>query len=210
MLEQHKFLTEHLVEADKSMDGVAASLTLIQGILEHTTENDIFERFKTIEEDVLGAYWFHASKIQNYWMPLAIFAPLLGVALSTLTIVVLCHELVHAYTHRGVDTDGQSWSTHHFTRADVYVKEGLAQYYTDRIMHTLRGRVPDGFDTFSRKTSKQSAPYRAYQNWLGEGKQPSPEAVRVAMLEFRNNRDAFQHERFVTLLQAAQAQIRGE
>lgn len=208
MLEQADVLADHLGETAESMEGVATSLALIQSILKQPAEADIFDRFKMIEEDVFGAYWISASKIQIYWMPLAIFAPLFGVSLSTLTISVLCHELVHAYTHRGVDTSGDSWSTDHFIQTDLHVTEGLAQYYTEHILQHLGGHVPDGLDTFLKKTSKQAAPYTTYQNWLGQGKQPSPEAVRLAMLEFRNAKPAvFEHEYFVTLLHSAQDQL---
>jgi hypothetical protein len=181
---------------------------LIQNILKHSTERTIFERFKKIEEDVFGAYWILASKIHLYWMPLALFAPILSVPLSTLATAVLCHELVHAYTHRGVDTNGESWATNHFIKTDIYVKEGLAQYYTEQIMQNTRDRLPDGLDTFLKKTSRQSPPYSSYQNWLGDKKQPNPETVRLAMLQFRNsNPPAHDHKKFSDLLHSAQVQI---
>ena len=143
-------------------------------------------------------------------MPLAIFAPLLGVPLATLSVVVLCHELVHAYTHRGIDLNKVSWRTDRFIATDTYVKEGLAQYYTEQIMRGLGDRLPDGLATFLAKTAKQSAPYTTYQNWLGEKKQPSPEATRLAMLEFRNALPpVFEHQKFVETLKSAQAQISG-
>lgn len=210
LINEKSFLTQHLGDAARNMDSFDSSRFSIKKILNHSTEKNIFECFNKIEEDVFGAYWILASKIQLYWMPLAIFAPLLGVSLSTLATAVLCHELVHAYTHRGVDTDNESWPTTHFIQTDVYVKEGLAQYYTEQIMHTLRDRLPDGLDTFLKKTSRQSAPYTTYQNWLGDKKQPSPEAVRLAMLQFRNAKPpTLDHESFSGLLHSAQAQIRG-
>lgn len=210
VVDQWDLLTRHLDDVSKDLKAVGTSRALIANILRRSVEKDLLERFGEIEEDILGAYWIHASKIQLYWMPLAIFAPLLGVSLATLTVVVLCHELVHAYTHRGVDIDGFSWPTDRFIRTDTYVKEGLAQYYTERIMHDLRTRLPDGLDTFLEKTSKQSAPYTAYKNWLGDKGQPSPEATRLAMLEFRNASPAvFEHQKFLDRLKLAQGQIRG-
>ena len=209
LLNQKDFLSHHLGDAAENIDTVSNSRSLIQKILNHSTEKNIFECFKKIEEDVFGAYWILASRIQLYWMPLALFAPILGVSLSTLVVAVLCHELVHAYTHRGVDTNDESWLTPHFIRTDVYVKEGLAQYYTEQIMQSLRDRLPDGLDTFLSKTSRQSAPI-TYQNWLGNKKQPMPEAVRLAMLQFRNSKPAiYDHAKFASLLHTAQAQIGG-
>jgi hypothetical protein len=202
LLNERDFLTHHLGDAARNMDSVSSSRSLIQNVLKHSTEKNIFECFKKIEQDVFGAYWILASRIQLYWMP--------RVALSALAAAVLCHELVHAYTHRGVDTNGESWATSHFIKTDVYVKEGLAQYYTEQIMQSLRDRLPDGLEAFLKKTSRQSAPYTAYQNWLGDKKQPSPEAVRLAMLQFRNSKSPIHdHESFSGLLHSAQAQIRG-
>jgi hypothetical protein len=152
----------------------------------------------------------YASKIQIYWMPLAIFAPILRVSLATLTVAVLCHEFAHAYTHRGTDLNSQRWRTDRFIATDTYVKEGLAQYYTEQIMHGLGARLPDALTVFLEKTARQSPPYRTYQNWLGDHKQPSPEATRLAMLEFRNTEPPiFKHEQFVELLRSAEARIRG-
>ena len=210
VLNQRDALARYMGDVSTRMDAVGTSSTFIAEILHRSVDKDLLARFRTIEEDILGAYWIHASKIQLYWMPLAIFAPLLGVPLATLSIVVLCHELVHAYTHRGIDLNKASWRTDRFIATDTYVKEGLAQYYTEQIMRGLGDRLPDGLATFLAKTAKQSAPYTTYQNWLGEKKQPSPEATRLAMLEFRNALPpVFEHQKFVETLKSAQAQISG-
>lgn len=208
--DQREMLAQRLGDVSTRMGAVGISRSFISEILQHSVEKNILERFGKIEEDILGAYWIHASRIQIYWMPLAIFAPILGVSVATLTVAVLCHELVHAYTHRGIDIDGGSWRTDQFIKADTYVKEGLAQYYTEQVMHALGARLPDGLTTFLAKTEKQAAPYRAYQNWLGAKKQPSSEATRLAMLEFRNaDPPVFDHAKFLEKLTFAQAQIGG-
>jgi hypothetical protein len=210
IVDQKDLLSEHVSDVSTRLGAVWLSRSFIGDILKRSVDDDLLMRFQKIEEDILGAYWIHASRIQLYWMPLAIFAPLFRVSLSTLTVAVLCHELVHAYSHRGVDIDGSSWPTECFMKTDTYVKEGLAQYYTEQVMRALGARLPDGLDTFLAKTSKQAAPYTTYQNWLGDKKQPSPEAARLAMLEFRNAKPAiFEHEKFLEKLKLAQAQIRG-
>jgi hypothetical protein len=210
IVDQKDVLSQFVSDVPSRIDSISLSRAFIDDILKHSIDEDILERFKKIEEDIFGAYWIHASKIQLYWMPLAIFASLFRVSLSTLTAAVLCHELVHAYSHRGVDIDGSSWSTDCFIRTDIFVKEGLAQYYTEQIMRALGARLPDGLATFLAKTSKQSAPYTTYQNWLSDKKQPSPEAVRLAMLEFRNSEPPiFGHDEFQRILKSAQARIRG-
>jgi hypothetical protein len=114
------------------------------------------------------------------------------------------------YTHRGVDIDGSSWPTTRFIETDIHVKEGLAQYYTEQVMRALGTRLPDGLETFLTKTSKQSPPYTDYQNWLGEKTQPSPEAVRLTMLGFRNLKTpTFTNEAFLEMLRLSQMQMRG-
>ena len=210
VVDRKDLLAQQVGDISRKLEGVRLSRSLIEDILTKSVDDDVLSRFQTIREDILGAYWIHAGKIQLYWMSLAIFAPLLRVSLSTLTVAVLCHELVHAYTHRGVDIDGSSWSTSRFIETDIHVKEGLAQYYTEQVMRTLGNRLPDGLETFLAKTSRQSSPYTDYQNWLGEKKQPSPEAVRLAMLGFRNSATPnFTNESFLEKLLKAQMQIRG-
>lgn len=210
ILDETHMLAGYLPDISERAEAIAVSRTFISEILNWSAEKDILQRFQKIEEDILGAYWIHASKIQIYWMPLAIFAPLLRVSLPTLTAAVLCHEFVHAYTHRGIDLNGKSWHTDRFIRTDTYVKEGLAQYYTEQIMAGLGPRLPDALSVFLAKTARQAPPYTAYQNWLGDRRQPTPEAARLAMLEFRNAEPPkFKHEQFVELLGVAEARIRG-
>jgi hypothetical protein len=103
IINKSDMLANYLPEVPKRMEAIAISRSFISDILNRSTKKDILERFQKIEEDILGAYWIHASTIQIYWMPLAIFAPILRVSLTTLTVAVLCHEFVHAYTHRGTD-----------------------------------------------------------------------------------------------------------
>jgi hypothetical protein len=202
-------LANFLRDISAQIEAVGTSRAFIAEILRRSVEKDLLARFQKIEEDILGAYWIHASKVQIYWMPLAIFAPLFGVSLATLAVAVLCHELVHAYTHRGIDLNSGFWQMGLFMKTDTYVKEGLAQYYTEQIMRGLAVRLPDALSTFLAKTAKQAAPYTTYQHWLGPKTQPSPEATRLAMLEFRNTTPpVYDHEKFVELLKSAEAQIR--
>ena len=114
------------------------------------------------------------------------------------------------YSHRGIDLNNKTWDTDHFIRTNVFVKEGLAQYYTEQIMRGLGARLPDGLDAFRKKTTRQSLPYTTYQNWLAPNQQPSPEATRLAMIEFRNaTPQIYDHEAFVGRLKSAQAQLSG-
>jgi hypothetical protein len=55
VLEQVDILADHLGETAKSMEGVAASLALIQSIFKQPAEIHIFEQFKMIGQNVFGA-----------------------------------------------------------------------------------------------------------------------------------------------------------
>jgi hypothetical protein len=169
VIENSEMLANYLPDTSKGVEAIGVSRAFISEILTRSVEKEILDRFRTINEDVLGAYWIYPSKIQIYWMPLAIFAPLLRVPLVTLTVAVLCHELVHAYTHRGADLNRQSWPTDLFIATDTYVKEGLAQYYTEKIMKELGGRLPDALAVFLAKTARQASPYTTKIGWATRG-----------------------------------------
>ena len=65
------------------------------------------ERIFDIREDVLGAYYFRIPEIRLYWVVIGIVARVLAVSVEALTVVVLAHELAHAYTHLGLDIDNE-------------------------------------------------------------------------------------------------------
>ncbi len=65
----------------------------------------VFDEIKEIREDILGVYSFagpRSPRIEIYWMAQALFAAAFGLRIEDLTVVTLCHELTHAYTHLGV------------------------------------------------------------------------------------------------------------
>jgi hypothetical protein len=45
------------------------------------------------------------------WGVIGLFSQILGLNPEALTIVVLAHELAHAYTHRTADIDGKFWDS---------------------------------------------------------------------------------------------------
>jgi hypothetical protein len=111
---------------------------VIQRLLESKQVEQLDEKLRQIDRDILGAYFFHRAEIQLYWMAIGFFAPLIGVPIEDLTIVVLAHELGHAYTHLGGDVDGTCWDTDAFAATNVHVVEGLAQSYTERVVNGLK------------------------------------------------------------------------
>ncbi|MGO8917200.1 MAG: hypothetical protein ACLQJR_14940 [Stellaceae bacterium] len=106
----------------------------------------------------------------------------LGCAVEDLAIVVLAHELAHAYTQLGADIDGRRWAAVSFAKAETGLKEGLAQYYTDRVLRRLERRYGGALKVFLDLVPRQPEAYQVHQKW---GRQSSPEAVRRAMLEVR-------------------------
>src|SRR4051812_3205657 len=68
-----------------------------------------------------------------------------------------------------------------FARVETALKEGLAQYYTERVLRRLDHRGGRALAVF-RYVAEQSDAYRAHEP---RAKDFSPEAVRRAMLEVR-------------------------
>ena len=150
-----------------------------------------------VREDILGVYRYelegllgddrepNRARIELYWCVIGLVAVGLGCRVEDLTIVVLAHELGHAYTQVGADIQGRRWLASAFRNADVELKEGLAQYLCERVLQLVEHHYPDAQAAFERLLEKQSFPYQAHRRWAGSN---APEAIRAAMLEVRRNR----------------------
>jgi hypothetical protein len=69
----------------------------------------------------------------------------LGCAVDDLAIVVLTHELAHAYTQLGADIDGRRWAAASFAKAETELKEGLRRVeIQDSHLSLLVIQAPDG------------------------------------------------------------------
>lgn len=143
------------------------------------------EKIIGIHEDVLGAYFFRVPEIRLYWVVIGITARALGVSAEALTVVVLAHELAHAYTHLGRDIDSERWDTERFARADLDIVEGLAQFYTSVLCRRLEHRMPAALAAYESLLAKQNGPYRAHEAWVKDHAQAG-EVVRVSMIECRS------------------------
>ena len=140
-----------------------------------------------LETEVLGAYFYRDSYIHLYWPAIALIAIELGVSIESLTIVTLIHELVHAYTHLGQDTDNDRWDTEAFAHTHLFIVEGLAQFYTELICKKLNSRQPELLTAFLALRSRQSEAYNCYQSWV-PAKGHQAEIIRFAMISCRKNR----------------------
>jgi hypothetical protein len=168
---------------------------------------DLTKRILAIQKDVLGVYSWHPPTVQLYWMAIVIIAGLLSVPVEALTVVVLAHELTHAYTHLGRDIDGVRWHTDSFAGADVNIIEGLAQYYTETLSGNLDHRIPGLFMAYQKLLEGQSGPYVVHQNWA-KGNSHAKEIVRGSLIECRTRR-VIDYEDFGRILERLSDHISG-
>lgn len=111
-----------------------------------------------------------------------------------LTVVVLAHELAHAYSHLGRDIDGHRWETSAFARTDLGIAEGLAQFYTATICEQMQFRFPAAQAAYAALLTIQKGPYRAHEKWLAM-KAHAREVVRFGMVRARLQ-NILDHEQF--------------
>ena len=157
---------------------------------------------KEVLDDVLGVYRCEPSgtsdrktpnpaRIEVYWACVGLCASLLDRPTEALAIVVITHELAHAYTQLGSDIEGYRWRVEEFWKAERSLIEGLAQYYTERVLTRLASRgapFAEALETFTSLLQHQSVEYTHYQDWTDHPSSASDadqEAVRTAMLEAR-------------------------
>ncbi len=140
-------------------------------LLHYARKSRLRDLMQRIEEDILGAYFYReeamllgphvsSTRIELYWIVIGTVARYLGVSVRALTVVVLCHELAHAYTHVGRDIDGMSWQSM-FGEADKEFKEGIAQYYTHVVTAKLSHKYPEFHDAIRNCSNSKSGPIGA-------------------------------------------------
>ena len=166
----------------------------VTALLTVLNKHDPLKKVLLVSKDFLGVYEYDAkdlledqqavnrAAIRLYWGVIGLVSQWLGCAEEDLAVVVLTHELAHAYTQLGADIEGHRWPAPAFARAETALKEGVAQYYTDRVLHRLERRYAGALKIFLQMLPSQPAAYRAHEPWIDKS---SPEAVRRAMLEVR-------------------------
>lgn len=189
-----------------SLEGLSATL------LDLAARSTFKEILKKIEGDVLGAYFPRGKKpksggapvIEIYWTVVGAVAKVIDVDVEGLTITILAHELTHAYSHLGADTDGNRWGDQSFCDSEVSIKEGIAQYYTEKIVRWLGQRHIEGpRHAYEQLLKIQGAEYRIHEKWT---KEYSPESVRAAVIECRNSNVTVTTE-FVELMEMAKHRL---
>lgn len=167
----------------------------IAQMLKEASRANVLGQIFAIQDDVLGVYRFDPprqrswdysddanARIELFWGVIGPVSRLLGVSVEGLTVKVRAHELAHAYTHVGADADGRRWGTTAFQPTDRALLEGLAQYYTCRVLERLGKQTPGAMDAYEKLLPHQPAIYRTHLGWLDHH---SPEEVRDAMLTIR-------------------------
>lgn len=165
-----------------------------ESLLKILDQHDPLKTILAVREDYLGVYRYDArdifadehtinrASIYIYWGVIGLVAEWKGCTVEDLTIVVLTHELAHAYTQLGADIEGRRWPAAVFAKAETGLKEGLAQYYTERVLHRLEKRYSGALEVYKAMLPQQPDDYRTHELWV---KDFYPEAVRLAMLEVR-------------------------
>ena len=178
-------------------------------ILKYLVKHDPLQQILSVREDVLGVYvnqqrdlprpvlteihdHENTHHIPNprpgsiilYWAVIGLFSRWMGCKFDDLSLVVLIHELAHAYTQIGRDIQGQKWDPEYYSNSDSDIKEGLAQYYTHRVLNRNKDRYSEAFKVFEKMMDWQDRKYQLHKKWIEDF---SPEAVRYAMLAIRSH-----------------------
>lgn len=159
----------------------------LEAINNYLGEMELIDRIKELNSDVLGAYFFRVPEVQIYWKVIGVMAGILNIPVEALTVVVLAHELTHAYTHLGRDIDGNLWDTESFAAADLDIVEGLAQFYTAVICGKLAARFPSAHQAYEALLNLQSGAYVVHEDWT-EQTERGGEIVRFAMIATRSRK----------------------
>ena len=215
---------QHVIEPT-TIQGMEDTLKFCQQCLFMLDRNDPIQEILKGESDALGVYEIdchnptprdlrseaaplrggkepNQARIRIFWQVIGFVATCRSWSIENLTIVVLAHELAHAYTQLGADIDGRRWSPIGFKETEVDLKEGLAQYFTKRVLARLPPPLEEPSKLFEELLEHQPARYRLHEDW----EEVDPEAVRSAMLQVRR-KGSCPLEMFETCLAQAQHQL---
>lgn len=169
------------------------TLSLAQELADYAAKAELLKRLTEINKDILGVYMPTArlipdrGQIEIYWVVIGAVARLLGVDAEALAVVVMAHELAHAYTHVGLDSNRNRWEDG-FWGCNPGITEGLAQYYTHLTAAALKeergyDRIWTAYDELTKLQKANGA--KVYVNHLLWMEKISPEAMRQGLLDLR-------------------------
>ena len=125
--------------------------------------------------------------------------------MEDLAVVVLGHELGHAYTHQGADIEGHRWPTGFFTGTAPELLEGLAQYFTVQICRRVGNQCPNAERAYEVLLQHQPGPYHEQEKWASY----RGEEIRLALLRCRRSSHPETHDQLRSLLDQAKFELRG-
>ncbi len=202
-------------------------IRVCEGLDESLEQLDPVRAILSFNRDVLGIYRIDKPSIEIYWGICGLVAQLLGVSVESIAAIVLAHELAHGYTHAGFDIDGKSWDSVRFAEAEKALVEGLAQYYTHRVVEISGSfAVPDIVTAYEELVRRQPWEYQTHLRWVRPGLigwcpanhtraldgGASPEEIRLALLEVRRGAEGSGGElaRFDSALVRARRELGGK
>jgi hypothetical protein len=99
----------------------------------------------------------------------------------------------YTFSYLGFDIDQKNWDSSLYYASDHDVKESLAQYYTERVMASLKEKIPGGFNAYEELRENQPESYKKHVPWI---KHSTPESVRNALIIFRSNNSPVKFQAF--------------
>lgn len=176
---------------------------MLTDIEAHIGTNSLEGPFSTLmntpgkHRDVFGSYFYADQHVELYYMPLLIYCEYRGIDLQWAIVKVLAHELAHAYHHAGRDSDGRTWPA--MPKAAPEVKEGLAEYWSERFVRAHEHAYPALRTAYDGMLEGKSGAYRSVLEWRDDHTQ---EQVRLAMVMVRKH-GAVDHAAFKAMLAEA-------
>lgn len=186
---------------------------LAEDLLREGDKYDLAKEVLAVEKDILGRYIYRKPNlfsepdcsIELYWGIIGLISSQIGVDIEDLTVVILAHELAHAYTHMGLDIDERNWATESFGSSEIPVVEGLAQHYTMLVTKRISTQAPNALETYRRLLQFQPSSYLVQIPWETAY---SPEHMRLALIRTRRYENGVTLREFEAELKAAKGQLR--
>ncbi len=116
------------------------------------------------DEDVLGCYLPQQRAVELYWLPIILCSRQMKCDVQRLGLVVLLHEMSHAFSHVGLNVDQEALGDG-FIQVSREIKEGVAQFWTHHVL-LARPAWRHVFEVFIQLTKQQSGLYRAFMPWV--------------------------------------------
>lgn len=139
------------------------------------------------KDDIIGNYDPHAGQVNIYVAPIVILSKLTKIKQESLIIITLAHELAHAHSHLGRDKDGHFWVN--FEDSDMYLAEGVAQYYTERFVRKFKDVNSNLQINFKELLKMQPHQYNIHTVWDANFEQVASALIQVRRKKQVNYQD---------------------